>query len=48
MTTYLIKGASILGGEPTDLLLRDGDRRARSATGRTPREGAEVDRRRPG
>ena len=24
MTTYLIKGAAILGGEPTDLLLRDG------------------------
>ncbi len=24
MTTYLIKGARILGGEPTDLLLRDG------------------------
>jgi dihydroorotase len=24
MTTYLIKGASILGGEPTDFLLRDG------------------------
>jgi len=24
MTTYLIKGAAILGGEPTDLVLRDG------------------------
>ncbi|GAA1818895.1 dihydroorotase [Planosporangium flavigriseum] len=24
MTTYLIKGARILGGEPTDLLIRDG------------------------
>ena len=24
MTTYLIKGAAVLGGEPTDLLLRDG------------------------
>ena len=24
MATYLIKGASILGGEPTDLLIRDG------------------------
>ncbi|MEJ7796222.1 MAG: dihydroorotase [Nocardioides sp.] len=24
MTTYLIRGASILGGDPTDLLLRDG------------------------
>ena len=24
MTTYLIKGARVLGGEPTDLLLKDG------------------------
>ena len=24
MTSYLIKGAAILGGEPTDLLLQDG------------------------
>ena len=24
MTTYLIRGAAVLGGEPTDLLLRDG------------------------
>jgi hypothetical protein len=24
MTSYLIKGASILGGEPTDVLLQDG------------------------
>ena len=24
MSAYLIQGASILGGEPTDLLLRDG------------------------
>ena len=24
MTRYLIKGAAILGGEPTDLLLQDG------------------------
>ncbi|HEX7745835.1 MAG TPA: dihydroorotase [Micromonosporaceae bacterium] len=24
MTTYLIKGASLLGGDPTDLLIRDG------------------------
>ncbi|HET9499506.1 MAG TPA: dihydroorotase, partial [Marmoricola sp.] len=24
MSIYLIKGASVLGGEPTDLVLRDG------------------------
>ena len=24
MTTYLIKGAAVLGGEPSDFLLRDG------------------------
>ena len=29
MTSYLIKGARILGGEPTDILLQRGPRVAR-------------------
>ena len=36
MTSYLITGASILGGEPTDLLLQDGASSGSTATGATP------------
>ena len=35
VTTYLIKSAAILGGEPTDLLLEDGVDRRRSGTPRS-------------
>ena len=42
MTTYLIKNAAILGGEPTDLLLEDGVIKPRSAPISTGRRDVEV------
>ena len=47
MTTYLIKGAAVLGGEPTDLLLHDGVV-AIGVRRRTPRAGARGRSTRPG
>ena len=43
-TTYLIKGARVLGGEPTDLLLRDGvvAEIGGVSTGSTDRDDVEV------
>ena len=42
MTDYLFKGARVLGGEPTDILVRDGVVEEVVSTGSTTREGAEV------
>ena len=43
MTTYLIQGASILGAEPTDLLLRDGAIAAIAPAGTLPSSTEAID-----